>query len=177
MIGKTVRTALTAFALAGAVYAGSASAQEMIEAQTDWSVYVDSATKVCFVVSQPTKSEAKRGGQSVTARRGDIRFHIAVIPGINVGGEPSFMAGYPLRTDGSVEVQIKGEKFDMFPDPAVNAEYAWPDPAQDANIIAAMKKGADAIVTGISARGTTTIDTFSLRGFTAAVEKAQELCK
>jgi len=40
-----------------------------------------------------------------------------------------------------------------------------------------MRKGSDATVTGVSARGTTTIDTFSLRGFTAAVEKAEELCK
>ena len=39
-------------------------------------------------------------------------------------------------------------------------------------IITAMKRGAQATVTARSARGTQTKDTFSLLGFTAAVEDA-----
>lgn len=170
--------ALTAL-MVGLTFGGAAQAQqlEMVEAVTDWSVYVDENPKVCFIVSQPTKSEAKRGGQTVTANRSEIRFHISVIPGQGVAGEPSFLAGYPLKTDGAVKVAIGTDKFDMFPDAAVHAEYAWTTPADDAALIAAMRKGSDAVVTGVSSRGTTTIDTFSLRGFTAAVEKAMELCK
>lgn len=179
MIGRTVRTAFIATLMAGTALVGTAAAQdlEMVDSETDWSVYVDSATKVCFIVSQPTKSEARRGGQSVSVRRGDIRFHIAVIPGVNSTGEPSFMAGYPLKPDAAVEMKIGGDNFSLFPDSKVNAEYAWPDPAQDKALVDSMKKGADAVVTGTSSRGTTTIDTFSLRGFTAAVNRAQELCK
>ena len=37
--------------------------------------------------------------------------------------------------------------------------------------------GADAVITGVSTRGTTTTDTFSLRGFTAAINEARKLCK
>jgi hypothetical protein len=39
-----------------------------------------------------------------------------------------------------------------------------------------MKRGENAIVTGISSRGTTTEDKFSLLGFTAAVEDAEKRC-
>lgn len=158
---------------------GGAMAQElaMVEAVTDWSVYVDENPKVCFIVSQPTKSEARRNGQVVTVSRSEIRFHISVIPGQGVAGEPSFLAGYPLKPDGAVKLEIGAVNFAMFPDASVHAEYAWPAPADDAKLIAAMQKGADAVVTGVSKRGTTTIDTFSLRGFTAAIEKALELCK
>jgi hypothetical protein len=39
-----------------------------------------------------------------------------------------------------------------------------------------MKRGAEAVVTGVSGRGTTTIDTFSLLGFTAAIEDAETRC-
>ena len=165
--------------LVGLTFGAGAQAQEleMVEALTDWSVYVDQNPKVCFIVSQPTKSVARRNGQDVTASRSEIRFHISVIPGQGVAGEPSFLAGYPLKLDGAVKIEIGATKFDMFPDAAVHKEYAWPAPANDAAIIAAMRKGSDAVVTGVSARGTTTIDTFSLRGFTAAVEKAMELCK
>ena len=172
--------AVSVSVLLGATALGAvAQAQElsMVEAVTDWSVYVDENPKVCFIVSKPTKSEAQRGGKTVTVNRGDIRFHISVIPGQGVAGEPSFLAGYPLKPDGAVKVVIGNDTFAMFPDPAVNKEYAWTNPKDDAALIAAMKKGADAIVTGVSTRGTTTIDTFSLRGFTAAIEKAQELCK
>ncbi len=165
--------------LVGLTVGASAQAQElaMVEAITDWSVYVDQDPKVCFIVSQPTKSVARRGGQEVSVNRGDIRFHISVIPGQGVAGEPSFLAGYPLKPESAVKMEIGGTKFEMYPDAAVHQEYAWTAPADDTALIAAMRKGADAVVTGVSARGTTTIDTFSLRGFTAAVEKAMQLCK
>lgn len=172
------RSAAFAAILVGLSFGAGARAQEleMVEALTDWSVYVDQDPKVCFIVSQPTKSVARRNGQDVTVSRSEIRFHISVIPGQGVAGEPSFLAGYPLKPDGVVKVEIGSAKFDMFPDTAVNKEYAWTTPADDAALIAAMRKGSDAVVTGVSARGTTTTDTFSLRGFTAAVKKAMELC-
>ncbi len=162
-----------------ATLAMGAQAQEleMVEAVTDWSVYVDQDPKVCFIVSKPTTSEARRNGQAVTVSRSEIRFHISVIPGQGIAGEPSFLAGYPLKPDGAVKLEIGNVNFAMFPDASVHAEYAWPNPTDDANLIAAMKRGSDAVITGISKRGTTTIDTFSLRGFTAAVDKAEELCK
>lgn len=165
--------------LAGLTLGMSAQAQEleMVEAVTDWSVYVDQDPKVCFIVSQPTKSVARRNGQDVTVSRSEIRFHISVIPGQGVAGEPSFLAGYPLKPEAAVKMAIGSTKFDLFPDASVHDEYAWPAPSDDAALISAMRKGSDAVVTGVSARGTTTIDTFSLRGFTAAVEKAKELCK
>lgn len=173
------RTAAILAIVAGVSFGATAQAQEleMVEAVTDWSVYVDENPKVCFIVSQPTKSEARRNGESVTVSRSEIRFHISVIPGQGIAGEPSFLAGYPLKSDGAVKVEIGTVKFDMFPDTSVHKEYAWTAPTDDAALIAAMRKGSDAVVTGVSSRGTTTIDTFSLRGFTAAVEKAMELCK
>ncbi len=165
--------------LIAVVSAVGAQAQEleMVEAVTDWSVYVDEDPKVCFIVSKPTNSEARRNGQVVTVSRSEIRFHISVIPGQGIAGEPSWLAGYPLKPDGAVKIEIGNETFAMFPDESVHPEYAWPNPSDDQNLIAAMKRGADAVVTGVSKRGTTTIDTFSLRGFTAAVEKAEELCQ
>ena len=57
-------------------------------------------------------------------------------------------------------------------------EWAWAaTDADQAAMLAAMKKGAEAVVTAQSARGTQTKDTFSLRGFTAAVEEAEKRCQ
>ena len=67
-----------------------------------------------------------------------------------------------------------GSEFQLF----VDGEWAWTrSPEDDAAIIAAMKAGADAVVTGVSSRGTKTEDTFSLLGFTAAVDDAGQRCK
>ncbi len=179
MSWKNLRNTLMATALGATVLGGAVQAQElsMVEASTDWSVYVDQNPKVCFIVSKPTKTEARRGGKVVQVNRDDIRFYISIIPGQGVNGEPSFDSGYPLKPDGAVKVEIGDKTFAMFPDSGVDKQYAWTNPKDDEALIAAMKRGADAIVTGVSTRGTTTIDTFSLRGFTAAIEKAEELCK
>jgi hypothetical protein len=73
-----------------------------------------------------------------------------------------------------VNVNIKGSEFELF----TEGEWAWPaTKADDSKIVTAMKRGAEAVVTGISSRGTTTKDTFSLLGFTAAVEDAEGRCE
>ena len=70
-------------------------------------------------------------------------------------------------------MNISGNEFELF----TEGEWAWPaTTADDAKIIAAMKRGADATLTARSSRGTQTKDTFSLLGFTAAVEDAAKRC-
>ncbi|HHS88780.1 MAG TPA: hypothetical protein ENJ26_00250, partial [Rhodobacteraceae bacterium] len=76
-----------------------------------------------------------------------------------------------------VSMEISGQTFQLFTDKATNPEMAWaPSEADDAKIITAMKRGAEAVLTARSARGTTTKDTFSLLGFTAALEEASKRC-
>ena len=68
---------------------------------------------------------------------------------------------------------IGDSEFELF----TEGEWAWPaTPADDAKIITAMKRGADAVLTARSARGTQTKDSFSLLGFTAAFEDAEKRC-
>ncbi|MEM6375482.1 MAG: invasion associated locus B family protein, partial [Pseudomonadota bacterium] len=55
---------------------------------------------------------------------------------------------------------------------------AWPaSTSDDAKIVAAMKRGTDAVLTARSSRGTVTKDTFSLLGFTAALDEADSRCQ
>ena len=155
------------------------SAQElaMVDSETDWSVYVADSPKECFIISKPTNWSAQRDGQAVTVRRGDIRFYISIIPGEQISNEPSFLAGYPLKQDAPVEMRVKDTTISLYPNAEINVEYAWPRPEDDAALITAMRSGSEATVVGTSARGTVTTDTFSLIGFTAAYEKAQEMCQ
>ena len=85
----------------------------------------------------------------------------------------AFTGGYPFASGSTVNMNISGNEFELF----TEGEWAWPaTTADDAKIIAAMKRGADATLTARSSRGTQTKDTFSLLGFTAAVEDAAKRC-
>ncbi len=72
-----------------------------------------------------------------------------------------------------MSLDISGSTFELF----TEGEWAWPATTDDdTKIITAMKRGASAILSGRSGRGTATKDTFSLLGFTAAVEDAAKRC-
>lgn len=158
------------------LWAGAALAQEStnrVDANTDWSVFEETDPKQCWAVSSPKETVNTRDGRVVAVRRGDILMFVSYLPSQQVAGQVSFTGGYPFREGSTVTLEISGKSFDLF----TQGEMAWArDANADAEIVAAMKQGADAILTGLSSRGTTTKDTFSLFGFTASVEEAAARC-
>lgn len=152
-----------------------AMAQEstnVVTTQGDWTVFSASNPKECWAVSPPKKTVNTKDGQPADVRRGDIRLYIAYRPGAQ--GELSFAGGYPFAPDSTVEVTIGGQKFNLF----TEGENAWAgSAADDARIIAALRAGSEAVISGRSSRGTRTADTFSLSGITAATDRAKEACR
>ncbi|WIV50900.1 hypothetical protein QQG91_00225 [Marivivens sp. LCG002] len=144
-----------------------------VAANTDWSVFVESNPKECWGVSAPKETVNTRDGNVVSARRGDILLFVFYRPEQNVKGQVAFTGGYPFANGSTVSLDIGGTTFELF----TEGEWAWPASAEDdAKIIAAMKRGSDAVATARSGRGTVTKDTFSLLGFTATVEEAEKRC-
>ena len=167
-------------ALAGIMLAGAANlavAQEestnRVNAATDWSVFVEDNPTQCWVVSTPRETVNTREGRVVSVQRGEILMFVSFWPGEQRLGEVSFTGGYPFAEGSTVSMVVGGTTFELFTD----GEMAWAaSPQDDQRIITAMKRGADAVLTARSARGTQTQDTFSLMGFTAAVEDAETRC-
>lgn len=157
------------------VLATAAVAQEstnLVATMTDWSVFAEESPKECWGVSKPKESVNTRDGQPVSVRRGDILLFVTFRPG--KPGEISFTGGYPFAEGSTVEVTIDGRPHQLFTD----GEWAWPgSPEDDARLLAAMKAGGAATLTARSGKGTQTVDNFSLRGFTAAMEDAEKRCK
>ena len=172
---------LKAFGIAGALMAmvaSGASAQDestnQVAAKTAWSVFEDSDPKECWAVSSPTETVNTKDGRVVAVRRGDILMMTFFRPDAGVNGQITFTGGYPFAGGSTVNINIGGSEFEMF----TEGEWAWPASASDdAKIIAAMKRGADAVLTARSSRGTITKDTFSLLGYTAALEEAEQRCQ
>ena len=155
----------------------SALAQETssnrVAANTDWSVFVETDPTECWAVSAPKETVNSRDGQVVSVRRGEILLFVFYRPNAGVQGQVTFTGGYPFAGGSTAELDIGGTTYELF----TEGEWAWPaTPEDDAQIVAAMKRGASAIVTARSGRGTVTRDTFSLLGFTAGVEEAENRC-
>ena len=153
----------------------TALAQEstnLVATMTDWSVFTEESPKECWGVSKPKETVNSRDGQPVSVRRGDILLFVTFRPG--KPGEISFTGGYPFAGGSTVEVAVDGNAFQLFTD----GEWAWPGSAEDdAKLLAALKAGTNATLTARSGKGTETKDTFSLRGFTAAMEDAGKRCQ
>jgi hypothetical protein len=169
IIGLAV--ALAGFA-AGGVLAQSQSTNR-VAAETDWSVFVEDNPTECWGVSTPKEMVNSKDGRVVAVNRGQTLLMVFYRPSAGAKGQVAFTGGYPFASGSTVNMNISGSSFDLF----TEGEWAWPATADDDNkIIAAMKRGADAVLTGRSGRGTETKDTFSLLGFTAAVEDAAKRC-
>ncbi len=173
-ITKAIAGAILTSFFASATFAqDQATSNKVVDAKTDWSVFVDENPKECWAVSAPKESVATKEGRVVAVTRGQILKMVFFRPSAGAKGQVAFTGGYPFRNGSTVTLNISGNEFSLF----TEGEWAWPaTPADDAKIVTAMKRGATASVTGVSSRGTTTKDTFSLLGFTAAVEDAESRC-
>lgn len=164
-------------ALAGAIATGVAAqgtSTNQVATSTAWSVFEESDPRECWAVSAPTETVNTRDGRVVAVRRGDILLMTFFRPGAGVQGQVTFTGGYPFAPGSTVNMRVGDESYEMF----TEGEWAWPASAEDdGKILAAMKRGVDAVLTARSARGTQTKDTFSLLGYTAAVDEAEKRCK
>lgn len=171
-----LKTSVVAGALMALATQGTFAQEEstnQVAAKTAWSVFEDNDPKECWAVSSPTETVNTRDGRVVAVRRGDILLMTFFRPGAGVDGQVTFTGGYPFAGGSTVNVNVGGQEYEMF----TEGEWAWPaSTADDAKIIAALKRGASATLTARSSRGTITKDTFSLSGFTAAVEEAEKRC-
>jgi hypothetical protein len=149
---------------------GSASApSEVLGTADSWTAYTfkQKDGRVCYLIGQPEKSaptNAKRRQPMamVTHRPQEKAFNVV-----------SFNEGYPLKEGSDVTLDIGGGKFTLF----VKDEGAWAATSDlDKTITEALAKGKRAEVTGISQRGTTTVDTYSLTGFSKALGLIDAAC-
>lgn len=173
-LGAVAITAATV-TLAAPLAPRMASAQEStnrVSTMTDWNVFVEETpSKECWGVSKPKETVNTKDGAPVSVRRGDILLFVTFRPG--KPGEISFTGGYPFASGSTVSVNVDGKTFELFTD----GEWAWPgSAADDAALMAALKAGGSAVMTARSGKGTQTKDTFSLRGFTAAMDDAGKRC-
>jgi len=167
----TLACLLAASALAAAP--ASADTATQLGAFQDWSAYTrgNGDAKVCYALAKPRTTEPAK------VKRDPSYFLINDWPGRKAKGEPEVVPGYQYKDGSTVVVQVGADKFSFFTKNEDNAGGAWAlNTSDEAKLIAAMRNGAQAVVTGTSKRGTLTRDTYSLGGISDAVDKIHAAC-
>ncbi len=147
----------------------SVMADDFVETHGDWSVFADKPSKgtSCYMGSEPTKETGQY------KKRGDAYVLVSHNHKDKTYNVVSFTQGYNLKKDTDLEVTIGNHNFQLF----VDGETAWARDAQTDNaLVQAMRGGAVMTVSGVSGRGTKTIDTYSLKGITAAHKAINKIC-
>ncbi len=162
---------ISAAAIAATTSPAAATEQTFIAAYRDWSLYrfADGDEELCFIASEPTKQDGNY------ERRGPPAVLVTRLPAEPDNDEVSVQPGYSYKPDSDVEIVVDGDRrFSLF----TRGEYAWTrSPADDEALIGAMRAGLQMTVRGTSTRDTFSLDTYSLLGFTAAINALDRACR
>jgi hypothetical protein len=165
---------LAVAALLGSVVAANAAGTPtLIGVFKGWTAASSGAgdAKVCFAMAHPTSSLPKK------AKRDPIAFLINDWPARKAASEPQVIAGYQYKDASTVTAQIGTDKFTFFAKNDTDGGSAWiKDPADEARFIDSIKRGSKLVITGVSKRGTTTTDSYSLAGISDALDKVHSTC-
>lgn len=168
-LAASILLTLSLFLIAPGPAAAQQAEPRALGTFNDWLAYswIENGNKVCYMLSRPLKSTPQG------VNRGDIYVMVAYRPKSKSQEEVSHVAGYPYKDQSTVEALIGNRKFLL----ATNGEVAWvPEGSSDEQLVSAMRSGSKMIVKGTSTRGTLTVDTYSLQGFTAAHKQIRKSC-
>ena len=121
----------------------------------------------CYIGSLPLKSDLPE-----IKKRGDNYILVYKI----LGSDENIVqveAGYKYNLNKDIAVKIDNTFFSFY-STEDSSETAWTN--DDDKVIYAMKKGLRLVLSGESSRGTITNDMYTLKGFTAAINKLNKDC-
>lgn len=165
-------TVMAAVALYGAAISAGLAApdrQTFLGQFGSWYAYklTESGRPVCYIVSKPIRSRGKY------KKRGDIVAFVTHRPKDGERDVVNFQAGYTYKPGSPATATIDKKSYPLMTD----RDAAWSkNAAADKLLVAAMIKGSRLEVKGTSKSGITTVDIYSLKGFTLAHKRINRAC-
>jgi hypothetical protein len=138
----------------------------------DWGAYAANAggRTVCYALAKPSSQAT----QPANRPRDPAYVFISTRPAENVRNEVSIVIGYPFKPGYEASADIGANKYAMY----TQADGAWvKNPAEEARMVDAMRKGADLVVSGESGKGTKSTDRYTLKGLNQALDRVAAECK
>ena len=137
-----------------------------------WGAYTatPNGKKVCFALAKPSSSKTNPPNRP----RDPAYAFVSTRPAEKVVNEVSVMIGYTLKPGSESTLEVGGASYAMY----TQGDGLWiKNAAEEERMVEAMRKAADVTVKGMSASGTETTDTFSLKGLAQALDRLAQDCK
>jgi len=137
-----------------------------------WGAYTatPNGKKVCFALAKPSSSKTNPPNRP----RDPAYAFVSTRPAEKVTNEVSIMIGYALKPGSESTLEVGGATYAMY----TQGDGLWiKNAAEEERMVEAMRKSADAVVKGVSAKGTETADTFSLKGLAQALDRLAQDCR
>jgi len=137
-----------------------------------WGAYTatPNGKRVCFALAKPTTSKTNPPNRP----RDPAYSFVSTATAEKVSNEVSIMIGYTLKPGSESSLEVGGASYAMY----TQGDGLWiKNAAEEERRVDAMRRSADVSVKGISAKGTETTDTFSLKGLSQALDKLAQDCK
>jgi len=137
-----------------------------------WGAYTatPNGKKVCFALAKPSSSKTNPPNRP----RDPAYAFVSTRPAEKVTNEVSVMIGYTLKPGSESTLEVGGASYAMY----TQGDGLWiKNAAEEERMVDAMRRSADVTVKGISAKGTETTDTFSLKGLSQALDRLAQDCK
>ena len=164
---------LLAAGIVGAAAPASADPAILLGVFRNWSAYStgSGSAMTCYAMSSPRASQPKG------AKRNSIYLMFSDWPGRKIRAEPEIVPGYEYKAGAPVTLNIGSAKFTFFSRNEAKSGSAWLMSLNDTgHLLDAMGHGVLAQAAGTSAKGTKTVDTYSLAGFGDAIAKIHAVC-
>ena len=177
MFGIRTRFEFLALGAAGALslvpLAPACAAPTPLGVYQNWSAFETGtgSGKTCYALSRPVREEPTLGD------RGKAYFLVSDWPQRKAKAETEVVPGYPYKHGATVTVKVGPQSYSFFTRNDGGSGAAWVEvKADEKRLVAAMRRGSQMTVEGISERGTTTTDTYSLAGVSAALDRIDRAC-
>ena len=137
-----------------------------------WGAYTatPNGRRVCFALAKPSSSKTNPPNRP----RDPAYAFVSTRPAEKVINEVSVMIGYALKPGSESTLEVGGGAYAMY----TQGDGIWiKNAAEEERLVDAMRRSADVTIKAVSAKGTETIDVFSLKGLSQALDRIAQDCR
>ncbi len=144
---------------------------EQLGSYGDWTAYAAAGgkDKTCYALGQPKDRQPK-------AKLKDTQAYIFITtrPAENIHNEIAVNLGYPTKDGSAAAAEIDGDGFELI----TKGQNAWiREQTKEKDFVGALRSGGKLVIKASSAKGTATVDTYSLKGLSDALSRVAQECK
>lgn len=151
--------------------AAAAGKPEPLGTYGEWGAYLAQGgrDKTCYALAKPKDRQPKAKLKDTSAY-----IFISTRPGENVRNEVAINLGYGTKDGSAATAEIDGDAWEL----VTKGTNAWvKDQSKEKEFVGALRGGSKLVVKAASSKGTSTTDSYALKGLSDALARVAQECK